>query len=157
MAVSLESDQWQVVSGQKGKENMKKKNDEQIVEIVARYEAFRRKEDSAKYNRELADKELRDHVNRKWKSALSQRVRNLCRQHNRGNDRHWWLSRIDVHPSIDHSVTPWKVSAWARVEIGLYIHEDGEVARDELKFSFRADEAEIALARVGRMMASGLG
>ena len=136
---------------------MKKQNDEKLAEIAARYESFGRKEDSAKYNRELADKELRAHANRKWKSALSQKVRNLCRKHQRGNDRHWWLMRIEVHPSFDHSVTPWKVSVCASVVIGLYIHENGEVARDELKASFRVDEADVALARLGRMMAAGLG
>ena len=136
---------------------MKKKSDDKAVEIVGRYEYQRRLEDAAKYNRELADKELREHVNRKWKSAMSQRVRNLCRKHTRGDDRHWWLSRIDVHPSIDHSKSPWKVSAWVKVSLGLYIHDECEVARDELDASFRADEADVALARLGRMMAAGLG
>lgn len=136
---------------------MKVKTDEKAVEIVARYEYHLRLEDAAKYNRELADKELREHVNRKWKSAMSQRVRNLCRKHTRGNDRHWWLSRIDVHPKIDHSKSQWKVSAWVMVNLGLYINEDGEVARDELECSFMADEADVALARIGRMMAAGLG
>lgn len=136
---------------------MKKQNDEKIAELAARYEAFARKEENAKYDRELADTELRAHVTRKWKSALSQKVRNLCRKHQRGNDRHWWLIRIEVRPCFDHSVTPWKVSVCASVVIGLYIHEDGEVARDELKASFRADETDVALARLGRIMAAGLG
>ena len=136
---------------------MKTKNDEKAVEIVARYEYQRRLEDAAKYNRELADKELRDYYNRKWKSAVTQRVRTLCRKNSRGNDRHWWVSKIYVHPDIDHSKSPWTVKAYIKVSVGLYIHTESEVARDELEVSFSADEIKVALARLGRMMAAGLG
>jgi len=40
--------------------------------------------------------------------------------------------------------------------VGLYIHEAGEVARDSLEIGFDVEEAEVALARLGRMMAAGV-
>ena len=135
---------------------MKAITDAKVIEQMMRYEHARRQEDSWKGVREDADKSILEYVNRKYAGVLKRRVRSLCRQHVVSKDRHWWLSFTDVHPSVDHSVSPWSVSARATVRVGLYIHEENEVARDELVISFNMSEIEVALKRLGRMMGAGV-
>ena len=87
-------------------------NDEKTVEQMRRFEHAWRQEDSWKGVREDADRKLREAVNRKYLGAVKRKVVALCKKNTHGDyDRHWWLSEARVYPNVDHSKSPWSVSA----------------------------------------------
>ncbi len=131
-------------------------SDDFIVSEMVRYEHASRQCDSWKRVLEDSDGLMRAYFNRRFLGVVKRRARLLCKRHGDGGDRHWWLSGVEFHPSVDHSTTPWSVSALFTVRMGLYIHVAGEVARDELKVSFAADEMVAAFARLERLMAAGV-
>lgn len=91
---------------------------------------------------------------KRFSSTVSKKLNSLCDKHSVSKDRYWTVLNYSISDGLNYSTTPPQARPCVYAEFLLYIHEQKEICRDEIKTHFNIDEMETALVRIGKMMAS---